>query len=148
MNASPCQYLESSGAVWEACRDYAPGGWGRVGGKPAMTHHRIFGTDDDLLFQASLAGIQELRFDVPDGAYTVELRFAETQGKQPGERIFDVAVDGEPVCAGLDLAATAGPFAAVTKSARAECRGSAGLRVTFRSVRGEATVSAIKVTRL
>jgi beta-galactosidase len=147
MNTSPCQYLESSGAVWEAGRDYAPGGWGRVGGKPALTHHRIFGTEDDLLFQASVDGIQELRFDVPDGAYAVELRFAETQGRQPGERVFDVAVNGELVSAGLDLAATAGPNAAVTKSARVECRGGAGLRVTFRSVRGEATVSAVKVTR-
>jgi beta-galactosidase len=112
-----------------------------------MTHHRIFGTDEDLLFQASVDGIRELRFDVPDGTYDVELRFAETQGRQPGERVFDVDVNGEPVYAALDLAATAGPYAAVTKSARAECRRGAGLRVTFRSVHGEATVSAVKVTR-
>jgi beta-galactosidase len=147
MNASPCQYLEPGGTVWEACRDYASRGWGRVGGKLQTTHHRIFGTSDDALFQATIDGIQELRFDVPDGEYEVELRFAETQEKRPGERVFDVAVNGEPVCAGLDLAATAGPYSAVTKTAHVECGGGRGLRVEFRAVRGEATVSAAKVTR-
>ena len=148
MSASPCQYLESGGAVWEACRDYAPRGWGRVGGKPRMTHHRIFGTRDDALFQATIDGVQALRFDVPDGEYEVELRFAETQDKRPGERVFDVTVNGEPLCTDLDLAGTAGRYFAVTKTAHVECHGGGGLRVAFRAARGETTVSAVKVTRL
>lgn len=148
MNASPCQYLESGGTVWEASREYAPRGWGRVGGRPGMTHHRILGTRDDALFQATIEGVEALCFDVPDGEYAVELRFAETQGRRPGERAFGVAVNGEPLCADLDLAATAGPFSAVTKTAHVACHGGGGLRVTFRAARGEATVSAVKVTLL
>jgi beta-galactosidase len=148
MNASACQYLDSTGTAWEACRDYTPGGWGRVGGEPATSHHRIFGSSDDVLFQTSLEGIRELRFDVPAGAYEVELRFAETRGKQPGERVFRVAVNGTPAGAELDLARDAGPFTAVTRTVRVTSRAGRGLRVTFEAVRGSPTVSAVKVTRL
>jgi beta-galactosidase len=148
MNASSCQYIDSRGTVWEACRDYAPHGWGRVGGKLAMTHHRIFGTADDALFQATIQGVQELRFDVPDGEYQVELRFAETQDRRPGERVFDVAVNGEPLFRELDLAVAPGPYSALTRTARVLCDDGSGLRVLFRAARGQTTVSAAKVTRL
>jgi beta-galactosidase len=148
MNASPCQYVEPGGAVWEACRDYVPGSWGRVGGEPGVTHHRIYGTPDDALFHGTIEGVQELRFDVPDGAYELELRFAETHDQRPGERVFDVSVHGEPVCANLDLAGAAGPYVAVIRTARVRCAGGGGVRVAFRAARGRATVSAVKLTRL
>ncbi|HEY6867809.1 MAG TPA: glycoside hydrolase family 2 TIM barrel-domain containing protein [Candidatus Eisenbacteria bacterium] len=147
MLASPCQVLDAGGTAWEACRDYAPGSWGRVGGTPATTRHRIFGTTDDALFQSTLEGVRALRFDVPDGEYDVELRFAETEGKRPGERVFGVAANGAPLCVDLDLAGIAGPFVAVTKTARVRCRKGGGLRLEFTAARGEATVSAVRMTR-
>ncbi|MFI5370524.1 MAG: glycoside hydrolase family 2 TIM barrel-domain containing protein [Candidatus Eisenbacteria bacterium] len=148
MNASRCQYLDSTGTAWEACHDHARGGWGRIGGMPHLTHHRIFGTHDDLLFQATIEGIRSLRFDVPDGEYDLELRFAETQDRRPGERVFDVTVNGRSWCAGLDLAGTVGPYTAVTKTTRVVAREGTGIRVDFTTGRGETTVSAVRLTRL
>jgi beta-galactosidase len=147
MNASSCQYVDSTGTVWEACREYAPRSWGRVGGKLVTSHHRIFGTSDDALFQSALAGVSELRFDVPDGEYEIELRFAETQDKQPGDRAFDVIMNGVTTVGGVDPA-VAGAYAALTRTAKVHCSRGLGLRVTFHAVRGEAMVSAVKLTRL
>jgi beta-galactosidase len=146
MNVSTRQYLDSAGTAWEACRDYAVGSWGRVGGKLAATRHRIFGTSDDALFQSALEGVEELRFDVPDGRYEIELRFAETQERRPGERTLDVAVNGAPMVTGLDPARD-GPYTAITRTSTIECTGGRGIRVTFRAVRGETTVSAVRLTR-
>jgi beta-galactosidase len=147
MNASSCQYADGAGTLWEACRDYTPGGWGRIGGRPVTTRHRMFDTEDDALSQSTLEGVETLRFDVPDGSYEVELCFAETADRKPGERVFDVTVNGEPLATGLDLAAATGPFHAVRRATRVTCRGRAGLRVDFRALHGEATVSAVRVVR-
>jgi len=44
--------------------------------------------------------------DAP-AAYTVELHFAETQGAKPGERLFDIKLQGQVVAEGVDIAAEA-----------------------------------------
>src|SRR4029434_2786572 len=102
--------------IWEACREYAPGEWGRVGGNSTSSHRRIFDTGDDALFQTTLDGIEALRFDVPDGEYEIELRLAETLNARPGQRVFDVSVNGTALCTSLDLASAPGPFTAVVKT--------------------------------
>jgi beta-galactosidase len=147
MNASSCEVTGADGTLWEACRDYAPGSWGRVGGRSTTSRHRIFDTDDDALYQSTLEGLQSLRFDVPDGTYQVDVRFAETADRKPGERVFDVTVNGGSLATGLDLAASAGPFHAVTRSSQVTCHGRSGIRIDFRAARGEPTVSAVRVTR-
>ena len=45
---------------------------------------------------------------LPGLEYTVRLIFAETEGAAPGERLFDVSIQGETVLEGFDIAATAG----------------------------------------
>jgi beta-galactosidase len=147
MNASSCQVLGADGTIWESCRDYTPGGWGRLGGRTATTRHRMFDTEDDALFQSTLEGIEVLQFDVPEGTYEVELCLAETANHEPGQRVFNVTVNGEPLVTGLDLAQLAGPFHAVRRTVRVVCRGRTGLRVDFHALHGEATVSAVRVVR-
>ncbi|MDA1143176.1 MAG: PQQ-binding-like beta-propeller repeat protein [Planctomycetota bacterium] len=46
--------------------------------------------------------------DVPQSLYTVRLHFAETEGSQPGERVFGVAVQGKEVLKNFDIASEAG----------------------------------------
>jgi beta-galactosidase len=148
MNASSCQYRDSLGTIWEACRDYTPGAWGRIGGTLSTTRHRMFDTADDALFQSALEGVQTLRFDVPDGTYEVAVGVAETRDRKPGERVFDVTVNGEPLCAGLDLAASAGVFHAVTRTTRVVCRRGIGVGIDFHATHGETTVSSVRLSRL
>ena len=48
------------------------------------------------------------RFDVADGTYRVDLRFAEIQKTKAGQRFFDVLLEGEVALYRLDLVAAAG----------------------------------------
>jgi beta-glucanase (GH16 family) len=45
---------------------------------------------------------------VPHAAYNVQLQFAETQYSQPGDRVFDVAINGQTVLNRFDIFAAAG----------------------------------------
>jgi len=47
--------------------------------------------------------------------FTVRLHFCELEGARPGERVFDVSLQGKPVVRGLDIAAAVGPGAALVK---------------------------------
>jgi len=47
--------------------------------------------------------------------YTVRMHFAETEKVEPGRRVFQVALQGKPVLAKLDVAAEAGPMTALVK---------------------------------
>lgn len=51
----------------------------------------------------------------PPRKYTVRLHFAETERAEPGRRVFRVALQEKPVLAKLDVAAEAGPMAALVK---------------------------------
>jgi beta-galactosidase len=148
MTMSPCAYLDSSGVAWEAARAWQPGSWGTVGGRPQTSHHRIFGTSEDALFQSSLEGVEELRMDVPDGEYELELRFAETQERRPGERTLDVRANRVVVADGLDLAGTAGAFVAVTRVVRIHAADGRGVRVVFDAHRGSPTLASFRLTRV
>jgi beta-galactosidase len=63
-------YIDASHVYWEA-------DWGYAGGEEKRTYHRIFGTNEDPLYQASREGMDRYQFDVPDGTYEVRLGFAE-----------------------------------------------------------------------
>ncbi|MCP4645392.1 MAG: PQQ-binding-like beta-propeller repeat protein [bacterium] len=54
-------------------------------------------------------GLSELRITgLVSGAYTVRLYFAEMDDLKPGERVFDVSLQGETVVEGLDLVQAVG----------------------------------------
>ncbi len=141
------QVIGGGTTVWEADRAYAEGGpWGHVGGEPKRTHHRIYGTDDDPLFQATQEGVEAYRFDVPPGRYEVELAFTEIQHDEAGQRVFDVEVNGAPVFTHLDLAGQHGRYVAVTRTIDVSTEG--GLAVTFAPYAGIPTISGILIRRL
>ncbi len=50
--------------------------------------------------------------------YTVRLHFCELDGAAPGERTFDVLLNGKPAITGLDIAREAGPMKALVKEFR------------------------------
>jgi beta-galactosidase len=63
------QFVDGNDRVWEADREYREGSWGYVGGAAGRSHHRIFDTDDDPLYQTRRTGSFSYRFDAPDGPY-------------------------------------------------------------------------------
>lgn len=73
-------YTDTSGNVWERDRAYTTGGYGYLGGATARVRSAIAGTTDDTLYQSIRKGTSlEYRFDVPNDAYTVTLKFAEVE---------------------------------------------------------------------
>lgn len=137
------QYVDDSGIVWEADRPYSRGSWGHTGGAARLRHHRVFGSSDDPLYQAARVGVQQYRFDVPDGTYDVRLLFVEMEHAQPRRRVFDVAVNDQYVFRGLDLAAAYGRHVAVARTVLAHADGGAGIAIRLEPVIGEATISGI-----
>jgi beta-galactosidase len=140
-------YVEAGGEVWEPDRGYETGAWGHVGGDALLIHHRIFGTDDDALYQAAREGAVTYRFDVPPGSYELSLRFAEPRHDRAGARVFDVLVNDQPAFTGLDLAGQYGRYTAVDRTIRTHAAGG-GIVVRFVPRAGSAIVSGIGIRRL
>jgi subtilisin family serine protease len=110
VNAGGPAYTTGGGILFRKDRTYVAGGFGHVG--PSTTHsttRAIGNTSDDPLYQDARAGMRLYRFDVPvDGIYTVQLRFAELEHGQNGQRVFTVFIEGRPVLVNLDVYRRAG----------------------------------------
>lgn len=108
INCGGSPYVDPDGASWDA--DFGFG--------PSLTFTNsvaIAGTDDDLALQSERFGLASVgglaySFDLPDGDYRVRLHLAELYYTQPGQRVFDVAVEDALVDENVDLAATVGAF--------------------------------------
>jgi hypothetical protein len=106
----------SNGQAWLADRSYGPhSSFGYVGGAPVTvvsTQEAAFvgGWADPYvkLHATGREGWQAYRFDLPAGNYLLRLHFAEITLHGPTLRVFDVAAEGTPLLADLDLAAEHG----------------------------------------
>ncbi|HRO27045.1 MAG TPA: malectin domain-containing carbohydrate-binding protein, partial [Luteimonas sp.] len=87
------------------------------------------------------------RFDVPDGEYQLQLGFVEVEHDAPGERVFDVLVNGEPLLRDLDLAASKGRYEAVEYTASVRARDGGGVVVALPAKAGESTISTLRLRK-
>ena len=86
-----------------------------VGSVFSVSDMAIAGTLDDELYQSERYG-NPFGYEIPvtDGTYRVRLHFAEiwhgvfTTALEPGDRVFDIVLEGEPRVTGLDLAVAVG----------------------------------------
>ena len=66
-------------------------------------------TNDQILFQTERYGMSfYYDLNLPNGAYTVELWFAETRFNSTGSRVFSISINGQEVESNLDIFAKAG----------------------------------------
>ena len=132
--------VESAGAVWQPDAAYD-------GGKTYTTAKPVAGTATPELYQSERFndGPFEYRFCVPNGTYTVKLKFAEIWFDTPGKRVFDVVVNGATVLAHFDAAAAAqASFRAIDRefhSTVADGR----IVIQFRPIVSNPKVSAIEI---
>lgn len=102
-------YTDSASHLWAADTQYL-GGFGYA----VTVAVPITGTSDAALYQTERYGNLfntnnfSYSFPVPPGSYQLTLKFAETDFTGPGQRIFNVAVNGSPVLSNFDIAADAG----------------------------------------
>jgi beta-galactosidase len=110
------------------------------------TTRTVAGAADQRLFQSWRTGDFHYDLPLPDGDYTMTLRFVEPVEKTgKGERVFDVVVGGKVVLENIDVAAQAGVLSAHERVVPITVQGGSA-RIAFVSKTGKAIVSAISVT--
>lgn len=123
----------ATGVCWIPEKEYQPGGWGYVGGKPMTVRNwagtlpasdiSILRTDNDPLYQTQRVGLDGFRADVPEGKYAVTLIWADlTKAKyetlannlgndvihEESDDTFSVSVNGQTIYPDLDIRRTVG----------------------------------------
>ena len=146
-------YVDSAGNTWVPDQPYTLGSWGYTYGSNGGTYtspNTVTGTNDPLLYQterwfATTPG--SYTFDVPNGPYEVELRFAEIFGRLKGQRVFNVAINGTLVLQNLDIAGTVGNDVALSRTFPVTVTGNQ-LAISMIPITDSAKISAIRVTNL
>jgi hypothetical protein len=109
---STTSYQASDGYFYQADQSYTTGGWGwTTGGASDVTRTStgIGSTNDPALYQTQRWGMNAYRFTVPAGRYEVQLHVAEIISYiRRGNRVFDVALEGQQVLDNVDIIAAAG----------------------------------------
>jgi hypothetical protein len=140
VNGGGAAYTDSTGNVWSADTGF-------TNGYTYSTAAPIGSTNTPVLYQTERysPGTLEYRFSVPNGAYSVTLKFAEIYFNAPGQRVFNISVNGTQVESGFD------PFAAAGAANKAVDRTysvnvtNGGIDIQLDSIANNAKVSAIQI---
>ena len=82
---------------------------GREGGNAAQfPNNPIADTENNPLYQTVVWDVKAYRLKVPNGTYTVTLKFCEPHYSEPGRRVFGVKLQGKKVIDQLDIFAEVG----------------------------------------
>ena len=136
-NAGGLKYTDKQGIVYR-------GDLQKKTGYVYTTSAAIAGTTDDRLYQSERYGDFSYAIPVENGDYLVTLKFAEIFWTQPGERAFNVLLEGVKVISKLDLVTKVGPNAAYDVVLPVHVA-DGQLNIAFKSVVNNAKVSAIMV---
>lgn len=116
-----------------------------LGGSIARYGSPIANTEADPLYQSVRYNLSGYRFAVPEGKYTVVLKFSEVAYDTAGARVFDVLLQDKPVIEGLDIFARAGKNAALDFSFPGIEVSGGALNVGFRAVIEFPAIAALAV---
>ncbi|MFI5378677.1 MAG: malectin domain-containing carbohydrate-binding protein [Tepidisphaerales bacterium] len=136
VNAGGAVYTDSLSRTFD-------GDSGFVGGTAIQSPYDVLNTDDDPLFYSYRAG-QQFTFSRPiaNGHYALWLEFAEPNLAHAGDRVFDVAAEGQQILTNYDITATAGAQQATAKQFNVEVT-DGSIDLAFQGKTGDAIVSAI-----
>ncbi len=110
VNSGAGAYIDASGQTWSADTGYS-------GGSSWSTSSNVGNTGSPALYQTCRYGVFGYTFSVPAGNYNVTLKFAEIAMWAPGQRQFNVAINGSYVLSNFDIFAQAGgEFIAMDKT--------------------------------
>jgi pectate lyase len=138
VNAGGAAFTDSKGKAWAADTGFA-------GGYPYSTTSAISNTVDDALYQSEHYNMSAYQFAVPNGSYAVNLKFAEIYFTSPGQRVFDVAINGNTVLPDFDVVdASGGRYVAIDKNFTANVT-NGQIAIQFNPKVQNAKVSAIEI---
>ena len=160
---SNCNFISDiSNLDWLPDREYTPGEWGYTGGKSRSTTSEIHNTLDGPVYQTWREGDFLYSIDAPEGDYEIELLMADVSrpavqqanllDRSNSERasdaaMFDISVNGRVVEHGFSPAR--GDNFRNAYKVRYNIRNEYGtIAIGFKSVRGKACLSGIKVRKI
>jgi alpha-glucosidase (family GH31 glycosyl hydrolase) len=109
INGGGRPYLDQGGAMWVEDRRYSLGSFGINGGSSNTITHVITNTSDQVFYQSEHLGTSfSAFFDCPAGTYETSLYNAETRWYAPGQRLFNVSIQGQQVLSNYDILVAAG----------------------------------------
>jgi len=113
VHAGGAQYTDSQGQVWGADSGYS-------GGITYSVLNTIANTSDQALYQTerySVGAPVQYEFAAPNGTYSVTLKFSENFFFSPGQRVFNIVINGQQVARNFDIVqAAGGPFKAIDQT--------------------------------
>ena len=89
-----------------------------TGGVQLYTGYPVSGTPDSTLYRYARQGYYgDFSYNIPvaNGNYQLTLKFAEIEYSSPGQRVFNVTVNGTQVLTNFDIVAQAGYWKAIDK---------------------------------
>src|SRR5260370_30943739 len=101
INSGGPAYVDSAGNSWDADHNY----WG---GDTISTGTAITGTTTPVIYQSARVGTNGYDIPMPNGSYTVHLKFAELQYSSVGQRVFDISLNDQYVIRNFDILEAAG----------------------------------------
>jgi hypothetical protein len=81
---------------------------------PQLLISTIYGSKgEDPIYRYGRQGMSAYQFNVPNGSYRVTLKFCDWGASKPGQRVFDIKIQGQLVESKLDIPARSGGMAHV-----------------------------------
>lgn len=138
-NSGGPAYYDSQGRVWTPDFGFQNG----IAALPVTNN--IANTEDDALYQTERFGDPlDYAFTLPNGSYTVDLHFAETNFTSIGARVFDINIEGAGVIFGEDIFEMAGANSAYVESIPVVVTDGV-LNINCNATTNNAKISAIEV---
>lgn len=166
---------EEAELIWLPGKEYRENNWGNTGGKPYVMKNtnrqpygsdiQVYGTDYDPVFQTKLEGIEQYRFDVPDGYYEIILHFVElnlpeakeilpynldTESNMPEfkHRSFNVYLNDLLFLKNLSTKSELIPGKAFSAKTTMLIKNEEGLVIDFEEIRGLPFLNGIQIRRI
>jgi hypothetical protein len=140
VNAGGSTYTDASGNTWSADT-------GSSGGYLFSTGASIANTSTPEIYKTVrwADGTLGYQFNVPNGTYTVNLKFAEVYWTKANERLFHIILNGQTVLQNFDVLAQAGgPNRAIDKAFTVNVT-NGSLSIQLKSTADNPMISAIEI---
>ncbi len=128
-------------STWNFFQEY-----GATGGIPQdRPQGTVISGDDAEVLNSERENITFFQVRAPNGVYDVNLLMADSKYESPGERVFNVFAEENPVLENLDIVAEAGKNAALMKTIPGVVVEDGVLDLYFERQAGETTLSGVEV---
>lgn len=145
---SNAQYLDTStDTAW--LEDTAFNGlYGHTGGENKQLNRKSImrSGNHDALFYTALEGADTYRIKAQNGSYALTLFFMEMEEMSPGERVFDVMVNGKKEISALDLTKEAGFCYGIEKTFEIDVTNNQ-VQIEFNASSGKSILNGLELNR-